>query len=54
MDEPDSVMDLMEKYTSALVLACYETLVSEFQWAEPKLKHEKRELMEEILEQIFT
>ena len=50
MDEPDSVVDLMEKYTSALVLACYEKVKDKLPSEEPKLKHEKEAAKDRILD----
>ena len=54
MDDPDSVMDLIEKYTSALVLACYETFKTKLQGRMPRLKHEKEKMKEEILDHIVN
>ena len=50
INSPDSVVDLMEKYTSALVLACYEKVKDKLPSEEPKLKHEKEAAKDRILD----
>ena len=52
MDDPDAAIDFIEKYTIALVLACYKTSESCLRVEESRLKHGKEQAMEKILSHI--